>query len=264
MSFLNRSGSFMGATLPIFFRDQQPAEKPNEEKSSKWDEIYRRLGIDKRINKAGLTKGTGAMSSSETGVSVNTVLEQDAPQDSQVKEELGNDRLWALHPIKPSELSWRAGLSAMHQPCMDPLPEGWTMYIHPEGKPYYHKDAREPEVDLLGGVSRNSTHLQLGFSQMILRHFSTIKESLFVDLFPLLQTMIRETQSRGRRSSMPILSPESELPKTNWNSQITLNCSLSFILSGMETYILMLAIILPIMITRLFSGLHQSPWTILR
>ncbi|PVF98887.1 hypothetical protein CPB86DRAFT_334111 [Serendipita vermifera] len=35
---------------------------------------------------------------------------------------------------------------------MDPLPEGWTMYIHPEGKPYYHRDAREPESNLLRGT----------------------------------------------------------------------------------------------------------------
>jgi hypothetical protein len=27
------------------------------------------------------------------------------------------------------------------------------MYTHPEGKPYYHRDAREPEPTLLLGVS---------------------------------------------------------------------------------------------------------------
>lgn len=36
---------------------------------------------------------------------------------------------------------------------IEPLPEGWTMYTHPEGKPYYHRDAREPEPTLLLGVS---------------------------------------------------------------------------------------------------------------
>jgi hypothetical protein len=33
------------------------------------------------------------------------------------------------------------------------LPDGWTMHTHPEGKPYYHRDAREPEPELLLGVS---------------------------------------------------------------------------------------------------------------
>jgi hypothetical protein len=32
------------------------------------------------------------------------------------------------------------------------LPDGWTMHIHPEGKPFYHRGAREPEPDLLLGV----------------------------------------------------------------------------------------------------------------
>ena len=36
---------------------------------------------------------------------------------------------------------------------VEPLPEGWTMYTHPEGKPYYHRDARDPEPMLLLGVS---------------------------------------------------------------------------------------------------------------
>jgi hypothetical protein len=43
---------------------------------------------------------------------------------------------------------------------MDPLPEGWTMYIHPEGKPYYHRQAMEPEANLLQGVSTDFSSLE--------------------------------------------------------------------------------------------------------
>jgi hypothetical protein len=37
------------------------------------------------------------------------------------------------------------------------LPEGWTLHIHPEGKPYYHRVAREPEPELLLGVRTSTT-----------------------------------------------------------------------------------------------------------
>lgn len=39
------------------------------------------------------------------------------------------------------------------------LPEGWTMHIHPGGKPYYYRIAQEPEPTLLVGVSSCLVHL---------------------------------------------------------------------------------------------------------
>ena len=57
-----------------------------------------------------------------------------------------SDRIPVAHtPILPGSL-------AMNRK-MEDLPVGWTMHIHPEGKPYYHREAMEPEDNLLQGVS---------------------------------------------------------------------------------------------------------------
>jgi hypothetical protein len=51
-----------------------------------------------------------------------------------------------------SHVPIQAGSLAINCPAEE-LPEGWTMHIHPEGKPYYHRVAMEPPTGLLTGVS---------------------------------------------------------------------------------------------------------------
>ncbi|CAG8754986.1 16031_t:CDS:2, partial [Acaulospora colombiana] len=188
MSFMNRSGSF-GAILPTFFTHQQPTQEPTsiiteEKPKRKWSDIFRGRSIDTTIARSPSTGGTmvspnRTASPIEAGDGVDGTFERIIPATTQPnekgpltgktlceEEKPGNGHVWDIWPIMPktvrrwdkpdpipiAHMQIPAGSLVMNR-RMDPLPEGWTMFIHPEGKPYYHRVAQEPEENLLQGVS---------------------------------------------------------------------------------------------------------------
>ncbi|KIM28673.1 hypothetical protein M408DRAFT_8509 [Serendipita vermifera MAFF 305830] len=86
-----------------------------------------------------------------------TLVEEEKPGEGNVWD------VWARLPRDARRWEKPANIPVAHVPipagsiCLnrpsEALPEGWTMYIHPEGKPYYHRDAREPESTLLVGTN---------------------------------------------------------------------------------------------------------------
>ncbi|KAG8827162.1 hypothetical protein FRC17_007963 [Serendipita sp. 399] len=77
------------------------------------------------------------------------------------EEKPGSGHVWDVWPILPRNVRrWDKPAHHVTIPAgsvivnrqLDPLPEGWTMYIHPEGKPFYHRIAMEPEYNLLQGT----------------------------------------------------------------------------------------------------------------
>ncbi|CAG7846419.1 SubName: Full=Uncharacterized protein {ECO:0000313/EMBL:CCA66961.1} [Serendipita indica DSM 11827] len=80
-------------------------------------------------------------------------------------EKPGSGHVWDIYPTMPKHIRrWHKpapiyvanipiapGSLAMNCKLKE-LPKGWTMYIHPEGKPYYHREAMEPEDNLLEGT----------------------------------------------------------------------------------------------------------------
>lgn len=81
------------------------------------------------------------------------------------EEKPGSGHVWDIYPTMPKHIRrWHkpAPIPVAHTPIapgslpmnrkMEDLPKGWKMYIHPEGKPYYHREAMEPEEHLLQGT----------------------------------------------------------------------------------------------------------------